>query len=1191
MATSNAKTETPNSPDDAITNRICSESERIQANTRNFREISNDTRLIDNADTSIVGNNNSRDVTEHELLNNGVVTKIFNDRVVAGYNNNNNNHNYVNENKVPDCRDIKGALIGCNTILNPDKKKFLTSITTQRRPSSVPASNEYQIRHEKESSRNKSASENSLYDVSYSKRGEVEQITEEPIIKKTFAKFDEENNFPAVGRNCHEKELLKMSVRVADVANDCCDNSSAIGSDEKIGVDDNSIKLSDGEVENGTISNNDAQINNNSELKGCGGIYGENNLPSQNLGVEEINEINILNNFKFQGLLKVDECSSEEINNSYVQSNKSKINEKESLENQQSDLDIINLNLKETLNKFDEKISSLPCEQSEVNLNGAKDRNLRFRKCYSDSKTCSKIYPIYENVNKVNNDNYRVVNTMESLNVKNLEKNRLNCNNRDEHKARKSYHQDVEEALSSLLWQPYEYQNVYKNSDIRSSSSVSSSSSGCSSSSSSCSTISSRGSFRRRDLERSNNGPVHRQQSTKSGNSASDLHLRTEMVNNPATHGNENLLSQWGEAQRSRDAAALSNASRLMVGVSTEVRCLRAVASLDRTAYVFCDCDACLSDMRLEVCEDVTPLTSTTALAHETTVAQSVAEANRSNSNNNVTLNQQQHLSIGATTQVNMQQQQQQRSVIENNYQRNSLSSVNVVGLPRPNANRPGVGNNGLFANHPRNASEPISMTQQSNQFKYTSNVVPNYHHQRHNSQIESGNVHTINHMRSASVPKTVPHATQKVGESRSGSDLKVIVGSEQQQTQQTRQQRLPLNVSNVNVNYYRAVPVNVVSSVPTIQCVNSGESNVSNVNIVQAMPVVNTPNTCTYTTCNSSANYVQNYSQQFAFANPQQFGSTPNNNNNQIQQIHHAPPLQQCAITTFGSSIITQHFPSGSTYNLSTPQVVPNNVQINTANQNIQQSTQTHISYSNDNNVMQSGGTIVVPSIGTQTNPHTFSTTEVTVHSPPSSSQIQIVPPQVSRPPPPPNNLQEVRTRTFTSTEAQTDETAVNTTTTTSNNNNNSNAQSDSGNNREQRRRERRERRHHRRVNSANHRHGTTEHGTQWNSLQNERLPDILNSHMPPSYASAVNNVPPQQPVLPNAIVSNPLVPPGTVVQTMVPNNIVPSGLVGNPIVPFPPPVVPGQVPLVQGAAPVPVPVPAPSGFRFPFPAAGFRR
>lgn len=1220
MATSSVSPEGPNSPEDAITNRKCSESERGQPNKRDSRETVNDTGEIFDDDVVKLNSNNNNSSDPNPELN------------LVKHNHESESNNNNNNNKVPRFIDIDYFIRDGNPIGNPNE-------SSSYRPSSVPT---YQISHDKGSSRNKSVSESSLSSITNKSKLVVKQMIDDSIGSSDLNKkrvnalstsdYRVLSDKNALHGEQREKDItgdeasascedftneLWRSQRSADVADDFRDNCNnsipkTIENDEKIygrprEIDNNSIVAETGalsseypddneekvNIQLASAGNNVESINNNAEVEIRTGL----NLIKINQSLEpgdnpnEIvgkNESNFLSNFVRERLNG--EGEDENIN----------------LKNKDH-LDIINLNIKGTLDKFDEKISHVTAD---VNLNIAKERKFRFRKCYSDSKTCSKIYPIYENLHNVKNNDLYDEQRMESLNVKNLEKSISNCRGKgrdstkinentgnQKYKSRKSYHQDVEEALSSLLWQPYEYQNACnKNSDIKSSSSLSSSSSGCSSSSSSCSTISSRGSFRR-DLERSNNGPVHRQQSARSGNTAIDLHLRAgEMVNNPAANGYENLLNQWGEVNGSRDAAELSNASRLMVGVSPEVRCLRAVASLERSAYVFCDCDACLSDMRLEVCEDVTPLTSSTALAHETTT-QPVSEAGRSN---NVTLNQatnQQHLPIGAANLTNMQQPAQ-RPVLDNGYQRNSLSSVNVVGLPRPipstNNNRPSVSSgNGLFTNHPRNASEPIPMVQ-SNQFKYNSstinasNVVPILSHQRHSSQIESGNaIHTINHMRSASVPKTVPHAPQKMGESRSsGSDLKVIVGNEQQQqNSQQRQQRLPLNVSNVNVNYYRAVPVNVVSSVPTIQCVNSGESNVSNVNIVQAMPVVNNNNTpnCTYTTCTSSTNYVQNYAnlppqttqhQNFSFPNP----SFNTSSNNQMQI--HPPALQQCAITTFGSSIITQHFPSGSTYNLSTPQV-PSNVQIN-ANQNIQQSTQTHISYqnSNENNVIQNG-TIIVPSVNQQqpTNSHTFSTTEVTVHNPPVSSQIQVVPLQ-TRPPVAPTST-EVRTRTFTSTEAQTDETAVN-----------SNAQNDSGSNREQRRRERRERRHHRRVNSTNHRHGTNDHGTQWNSMQNERLPDILNSHMPPSYASAVNNgIPSPQSVLPNAIVSNPIVPPGTVVQTMVPNNIVPSGLVGNPIVPFPPPVVPGQVPLVQGAAPVPVPVPAPSGFRFPFPAAGFRR
>lgn len=168
-----------------------------------------------------------------------------------------------------------------------------------------------------------------------------------------------------------------------------------------------------------------------------------------------------------------------------------------------------------------------------------------------------------------------------------------------------------------------------------------------------------------------------------------------------------------------------------------------------------------------------------------------------------------------------------------------------------------------------------------------------------------------------------------------------------------------------------------------------------------------------------------------------------------------------------------------------------------------------------------------------------------------------------------------EVRTRTFTSTEAQTDDTVVGLIAPTT-------AVNTASSTREQRRRERRERRHQRRLNTTNHQHPSQ--SQQWPTNSNERLPDLLNSHLPPPYSTLPQNISQSS-------------------QTMVPpNNLIPTPVVTNPVianslVPFHPGVVPGQVPLVPGQVPLvpgppPVPVPTPSGFRFPFPsAAGFRR
>lgn len=141
-------------------------------------------------------------------------------------------------------------------------------------------------------------------------------------------------------------------------------------------------------------------------------------------------------------------------------------------------------------------------------------------------------------------------------------------------------------------------------------------------------------------------------------------------------------------------------------------------------------------------------------------------------------------------------------------------------------------------------------------------------------------------------------------------------------------------------------------------------------------------------------------------------------------------------------------------------------------------------------------------------------------------------------------------RGRTFTSTEAQTDDIGVAPSTPTNNN-------------REQRRRERRERRHQRRLNN-----NPPQLEPHWQTLVaeqppvaggGERLPDILNSHLPPPYSTLPLGLP----------------PPGHVVHPHLHH-------------PPPPPPVPPPVPVpvpVTTAAPAP---PSPhhhhGGMRFPF-------
>lgn len=101
-------------------------------------------------------------------------------------------------------------------------------------------------------------------------------------------------------------------------------------------------------------------------------------------------------------------------------------------------------------------------------------------------------------------------------------------------------------------------------------------------------------------------------------------------------------------------------------------------------------------------------------------------------------------------------------------------------------------------------------------------------------------------------------------------------------------------------------------------------------------------------------------------------------------------------------------------------------------------------------------------------------------------------------------NNVSNVRIvpRTFTSTEAQTDDVLVD--------------QIRSNRDREQRRRERRERRHQRRL--ANHLHPQMQTTEVWHTPIPEpvvdRLPDILNSHLPPPYTTLPLGLQPPLPV-----------------------------------------------------------------------------
>ncbi|CAH0563893.1 unnamed protein product [Brassicogethes aeneus] len=553
---------------------------------------------------------------------------------------------------------------------------------------------------------------------------------------------------------------------------------------------------------------------------------------------------------------------------------------------------------------------------------------------------------------------------LRTLSVKHLEDQNSNI------KKRSSFHQNVDEALSSLLWQPYEYQNRRD--------SLTKSSSNCSVCSSSSSSL---------DLEES----------------PSDCTDLFRLVNNLS-----DSTDQSRAAARSRDPQSLHS----------------------------------------------THLTQPTALSRSLSARHGYVDA--------MQLLQVQQSAPNTVLSINS-------TPSDNNGLRGTvhtpLSSANVIGIPR--------------TVYTRNES--------SNQFRLPISIAAGTASTtavRHTSQIE--------HFRSASVPKSMPQNQHKdsnfvctVPSTAQPNNNGLLPNHARMHSEPSLKNKPTHNISNVNVNFYRAVPVNVVSSVPTIQCINSTGSNVSNVQIMPQSVVTGTTQVTVHSTPNHSLNIPTNYPR-----------STTNQVVIQNRSITTVPPAKTC--TTNSSTQISNRVSSS-----------------------------------------------------------TSSTDQVAVPVP---------------------NTQITRTRTFTSTEAQTDDISV--------------CPADSGNpTREQRRRERRERRNQRRTHTGNHRHAA-ENG----ALQNDRLPDILNSHLPPPYSTLPSAQHPQvhaalvpNPVMmPNPVmVPNPamMVPTQHVLQTVVPNNVVPNGYA------FTQQVVPGQVPLVQGGTPVAVSVQPPTGFRFPFPNGGFRR
>uniref|UniRef100_A0A6P7GRB0 Uncharacterized protein n=1 Tax=Diabrotica virgifera virgifera TaxID=50390 RepID=A0A6P7GRB0_DIAVI len=694
-----------------------------------------------------------------------------------------------------------------------------------------------------------------------------------------------------------------------------------------------------------------------------------------------------------------------------------------------------------------------------LNVNTLRTDNINYDQ-YLEKSACSYL-------NSSNSENAQCDN---STNISSPTHDNSRLENRK--KNRSSFHQNVEEALNSLLWQPYEYQET-----TRASPSTSPFSSYSSPSSS------------YNDLE----------EITKNdGNSCSfrDLHLQSstsvsEMVINLQEL---NLTDQSEVPFTSHDPRTIRSTTWLSE-----------VFSLTESARqrVSCDSVCSVSDVNINCCDMQVSAPLNTSSAAQTNVLH--IHANDNGVNN---------------TSVNVNQQTVFQNINETN-----LSTANVVGLPNharyssvpvSTIQNRATNNNNLVPKHSRNVSEPSNhfFKCQNNNIltpQPGSSVPIQY---RHSSQLDHSNVQQINNFRGTSVPKNVPIIPRH--------DITTVTTTTTVPSTHVNNSRLTQKVntqdiSNINVNFYRAVPVNVISSVPTIHCLNT-LSNVqgNEVSNVQVLPLGNPTNVVTSSSLVVGTTQVILHNTQASI----------NNTNDRPTFVNTSTSVlpSNTFSTSTGTNTAT-HFPTQA----STSQVFIQNHRPNTST----------VPFVNIQPVLRTNVQVESTSHNAQTRP---------VNTP----------------------------RTFTSTEAQTDEisilpAATNEQTTTD---------------REQRRKERRERRHQRRLNNRY----SVDNGTQV-SNQNDRLPDLLSNHLPPPYSPItsasgpnIGSVSPMSPLMTNSgILPH---PHGTVLQTVVPNNIVPpSGFVFQ----GPPPV--AQVPLVQGPAQVAVPVPPPTGFRFPFPATGFRR
>ncbi|KAL1494472.1 hypothetical protein ABEB36_010068 [Hypothenemus hampei] len=727
-------------------------------------------------------------------------------------------------------------------------------------------------------------------------------------------------------------------------------------------------------------------------------------------------------------------------------------------------------------------------------------------------------------------------------------------------KNRNSFHQNVEEALSSLLWQPYEYQNQNNNSEYHQYQNNGNFRTNCdyeSSHYSTCSYTPSSSPISLFDLDEPSDNAASIITSSSSSSSCSSSKTKKNDEDTPSSSLSSNFLQCTtttatsapppSSAEQRRDLHSdVINLNRLVVPFDQWECSILARDHFASGGAVVLDWPFASSflesgrvvDCALQSCFGVYSGESSMQSASPSTgvpVETASGLINVAPNENGLKIEP----DLNAVNIVGLPSSSNSSSIHRYHHARYSSAPYSVH-TSRPQSDFPPqhfrnvsepsryhlqatVPTTANFSEHLhfRSSSVPKSMTLVSKYDNVTTTNGTSDSVRVKGSQVLQQNINYNNANNSIRVATTRPllHVISPTNSIATPTVVPVVSGTTTSSTTP------PGNVTNVNVNFYRAVPANVVSTVPTIHCLNTLSTTQGNsVSNVQVLPL------------GTQLPIAMQNSQQDAVV-------TVNNVNPEVNE-----------------QIITSRigYPEGNLRgfikpNCGTALQVQGSCKVNVQNSGL---------FSTDVSCASHGGRVIT------------TTAQINSRQVPSGTSV-------------------VRTRTFTSTEAQTDEilpvnnppsttvtTGTTTTTTT-----------------QKRRRERRERRQNRRpsrtTNDTSTQAGTGTLPPPNHESQDNRLPDILNSHLPPAYSTLPNQnasiLPPPQILPPPTIIPGAMLPnaPGPVLQTIVPPPASAAFV-------FPAPHQ-QMAPLMQaGAVPVPTSsavAAAATGFRFGFPANGFRR